>query len=160
MHSVVYKSRVQKIGPTKAQQCDGLTVNEAKYNRYVYMQYIEKRTRSGDAVITGQIEKLGQGLGFCPDFTPDKIVPGCGHRTAPGRITRCGSRLCQAEGNIGVTHIITQCGLRGAQCIHRCELLIIVVELKTYNIIRGGGTGGAGGATAPPKVEGYYIVVI
>ena len=47
---------------------------------------------------------------------------GCGHGTAPGRITRRGSRLCQTEGTRSDTH--TQCGLWGAQCIHRCKLLI------------------------------------
>ena len=66
-------------------------------------QYIEKRTRSGDAVITG-IEESGQGLGFCPDFTPDKTVGVATERLLVG--SQDVAHDCAKLKELGVTHIL------------------------------------------------------
>ena len=66
-------------------------------------QYIEKRTRSGDAVITG-IEESGQGLGFCLDFTSDKIVGVAMERLLVG--SQDVAHDCVKLKELGVTHIL------------------------------------------------------
>ena len=95
---------------------------EPKYNYIIHsifiLQYIEKRTRSGDAVVTS-VEESGQGLGFCPDFTPDKTVGVATERLLVG--SQDVAHNCTRLKELGVTHILNVAA-RGAQCIHRCKL--------------------------------------
>ena len=91
-------------------------------------QYIEKRTRSGDAVVTG-VEESGQGLGFCPDFTPDKTVGVATERLLIG--SQDVAHDCARLKELGVTHILNVAyGVPNAFT----DVSFIVVELKTYNI--------------------------
>ena len=71
----------------------------------VFLQYIEKRTRSGDAVVTG-VEELGQGLGFCPDFTPDKTVGVATERLLVGSQDVHVAHDCARLKELWVTHML------------------------------------------------------
>ena len=70
----------------------------------VLPQYIEKRTRSGDTTVTG-VEETGQaGLGFCPDFSPDKTVGVAMERLLVG--SQDVAHDCSKLKELGVTHIL------------------------------------------------------
>ena len=66
-------------------------------------QYIEKRTRSGDTVVTG-IKESGQGLGFCLDFTPDKTVGVATEQLLVG--SQDVAHDCAKLKELGITHIL------------------------------------------------------
>ena len=92
-------------------------------------QYIEKRTRSGDVVVTG-IEESGQGLGFCLDFTPDKTVGVAMEWLLVG--SQDVAHDCARLKELGVTHILNVAyGVPNAFT----DVSLIAVELKTYNNI-------------------------
>lgn len=68
------------------------------------MQYIEKRIRSGDMVVTGVEETGRRGLGFCPDFTPDKTVGVAMDRLLVGSQDVAHDRTRLKE--LGITHVL------------------------------------------------------
>ena len=71
---------------------------------YIALVLHSTRTRSGDTIVTG-VEETGQaGLGFCPDFSPDKTVGVAMERLLVG--SQDVAHDCSKLKELGVTHIL------------------------------------------------------